>query len=60
MKSKYIIPTFTMVGIGVAYLLYISGKSLLYSSKDFDFSEPFEKGSLEERIDDIDWDSVSG
>lgn len=50
-----------MVGIGVAYLLYLSGrKSLLYSSKDFDFGEPFKENSLEKKIEDIDWGLVTG
>jgi len=54
MKLRYIIPP---IGIGMIYLLY---KSFSYSSKDFDFGEPFEENSLEKRIDDIDWGLMTG
>jgi len=55
MKLKYIIPS--IIVIGTIYAFY---KSFSYSSKDFDFGEPFERNSLEKKIDDIDWESVSG
>ncbi len=63
MKLKYIVPP--IIGTGVIYLLYILNKSFLYSSKDFDFGEPFKKeklriGNLEKELDKIDWESVSG
>ena len=61
MKLKYIIPP---IGIGVAYLLYISGKSLLY---DFSLESAF-KGlemdfgskSLEKDLIQEDWGLMTG
>ena len=60
MKLKYIIPS--IIAVGTVYVLY---KSFFYSSKDFDFGEPFKKeklriGNLEKELDKIDWEAVSG